>query len=183
MAAHAGQLPVLGPPAPVGARVPVEFPHARVLGKQMQEALAVDPPGLRVGHLFLRDQLEAFDRERLNATVLEPRPDAGSSADEDPDVAVLVQGDAGIVVGIVDTFLVMHDHRTRHYAEAVVVVRDHRQQMSLPLFCAAVDEKRLLRFRRVDGQRQVLGGVGRQTHPGFLSPYLDTWPSVNQMLR
>jgi len=151
------------PRAAVRARLPVELTALGVAGEAEEEATLVHPPWLRVGELELGQALEAVDGVGRQAPVDEPRPLLRPPADEDPQVALAVNGQARVVVRVVHAALVMDNDGPRHDAASVVVVGDHRQQMALRGRRGAPEhEERLPRLGRVDGDRHMVGRIGSQ---------------------
>ena len=132
----------------------------------------LDPPGLRVGEFLGGDQLERVDAERLAAAVSETGTPLPTAADEDPDVAVRRNADAGVVVRIVDAALVADNGGPRHYMAVVVVVGDHGQQVTGARDTAAVHEERLPRRLGVNREGHVFGGVGPQATGVFVSEFV-----------
>jgi hypothetical protein len=74
----------LAPRAPVLAERKVQLASAGISREQMQEPLAFDPPGLRIGELVFQHPLECVRAVRLDAAVHESGPALAASADKDP---------------------------------------------------------------------------------------------------
>ena len=161
-----GDLAVVGPADAVGARLVEEPPHAVVAREEEEEALFGMVVHLRVGHDALVDVFEFRNVVGFRAAVADARALVGASGDEYPDVALLVELDRGVVVGVADSghaLVVNHDGAAQH-ARLVVVAADHAEQV-FALFGgrSAVDEEGFVRFGRVDRHRDVLHGVGAQS--------------------
>ena len=162
MPAHPGELAVVAPRHAIVARGPIKLAALGVFGEEVQPAFSPQEPRLRIRDLPLTDALERRDAERFLAAVDEPRPMARATADENPDVALVIELDAAVVVRVVHDELVVNDGRARHPAGLVVETRRHHQQMPLALDRAAVGEERLVSLRRIDRHRVVVGCVGAQ---------------------
>ena len=155
-----GEHPPLRPGDTIGAGHHADGPAARVVGVHEQEAPAGDVPGLGVREVARPDQLERADVVGLGAS-RDVRGAAGAvAAGEDPDVALVVEVDDRVVVGVVG-LLVQQDGGSGHGAGGVVVVREHVDQVGVALVGgAAVGEERLVRFLSVPRVGNVVGAVG-----------------------
>jgi len=178
MAAEIGEVAVPAPFDAVRTGLPEEQAPARVhpvFGHQMKETLFREVPRLWIRELLGFDKLELFDIVGTFAPVDKTRTPGHATADEYPDVAVAVDRQARVVMGVIDAAPVMHHGRTRHAVVFVVVIRNHREEVAASGNRSSINEKRFVHLRRVNGQRNMIGRVGAKT-AGILVPVFRELP-------
>ncbi|OQB89802.1 MAG: hypothetical protein BWX84_02249 [Verrucomicrobia bacterium ADurb.Bin118] len=150
--AQTGQLLIVGPSHAVGAGFPIEFAHPGVFGEQVEKSPARHKPRLRIGEFLLPNQGELRDVIGADAAVFESGSHPPAAADEHPDITLIIQVHAGIVVGIIHALFIMNNGRAGHHVLRVVVIRRHDQEMPFVFAGAAIDEEGFIHLRRVNGQ-------------------------------
>ena len=168
------QLPVGRPVHAVFAGLPEELAHAVVAGEKEEEAPLGMVVHLRIGHDAFVDAFECRDVVGIDAPVADARAFVGAPGDENPDVAVPVDLDGRVVVGVgnpVDAFVV-HDAGLLQQSGLVVVAADHTLQVfPARVRGAAVDEIGPSDGRGVDGHRDMFHRVGAQSAGVFGSVF------------
>ncbi len=86
-------------------------------------------------------------------------------------MALLVNAQAGIVVGVIHPAFIVDDGRTRHHSTGVIIIGHHIQQVPFAFFGPAVYKKGFVRFFAVDGHGHMVGGIRSQPAGVFVAVF------------
>src|SRR5690606_4250608 len=107
----------------------------------MNKSFARHPPRLRVGELLSRNQFKIVSAVRFGAAICKAGAGPASTANEDPNITVSVNGNARVIVWIADALLVVYNCWTRDAVCFVIIVRRHDEKMILAALCPAIDKE------------------------------------------
>src|SRR5690606_33985206 len=104
------KLSIVRPGASVLAGFKIQFTYSRILRKKMKVPLPFHEDWLWISHHFLSYLFKTRDVIGLEAAVLIAHPSCISTGDIDPDIALIVNHQTWIVMRIIYTTFVMHNH-------------------------------------------------------------------------
>lgn len=170
VAFQSGEFLFLAPCDAVRAGAEIQLAPGRVAGVGVEKSLARDPPRLGVGELRVPPVFPRADVVRAQAAVDAAEARFAAATDKHPQVPLLVDGQRGVVVRVIDGGLVHHDDGSYNCAGLVIVVGNgDLQQSFVGRGCGTPGEVGAFRGGMVDGHGHVIGGVGAEAAGIFIA--------------